>query len=200
MKGLRQSNKGFTLVELCAVLVLFSILTTIITMSLVSWQEHATYSEQEDNAEMIYLAARNKIAKLRANNALYDFNGWADNDSNNCLQSIPNNYTLLSEEPDEKIYFAVCSSGNYDTYKTNPESVDSKAKLLFDLVSEYIYDKKMLNGNISIEYTKSGNIYAVYYSDRCSFGYNNTGINLAINSNRNSTFLFDNCIGVYISQ
>ena len=64
IRDLRQSNKGFTLVELCVVLVLFAILASVSTLSLLSWQENSTYQSQEDNAELVYMAARNKIAQL----------------------------------------------------------------------------------------------------------------------------------------
>ena len=66
--SIRQSNKGFTLVEICVVLLLITILATITTLSLINWQEYSINKKMDDNAELIYMAAKNKIAQLKSDN------------------------------------------------------------------------------------------------------------------------------------
>ncbi len=189
MKGLRQSNKGFTLVELCVVLVLISILATTTTMSLISWQEYSQENKQYENAELIYMAARNKISILKANGVLENFNGWAKDPTCNISG---------------KKYYAVCKKGQYKDYsKTNPISGNG-TQLLFSLVAEYVYDKTILDANIAIEYLADGTICDIFYSDRSEefkYGSGTTGtINLLNTENRKDDFLQNNMIGHYSTE
>ena len=128
--SIRQSNKGFTLVELCVTLVLFAVLATITTMGLLKWQEYSTNKEMEDKAEIIYMAVRNSIAKLKANNVLEETEGWGHSDSS----------TLGSDGK----YHMVCTSGDYDDY-INGTLSQTSAKLLFNMTADYLHDKKILN-------------------------------------------------------
>ena len=191
MEGLRQSNKGFTLVEICVVLVLFSILATTTTLGLIGWQHESTYRTQEDNAEMIYMAARNKIAQLRANNVLGDFSGWGSKGSNNTV-------TIISESTSQNYYYALASKGDYQNYNSGSMNDPDKQKssLVFELINDYIADKGILNGNIAILYDEDGTIYTVYFSDRTEISFSGAD-GLDKKENREYTKLYDNMIGVY---
>ncbi len=206
MKSLKKSNKGFTLVEICVVMVIFSILASITTMSLISWQEYSTYTEQEEKAGLIYMAARNKIAQLRANNALDGLEGWGEKCiGNNKLEGISytNSYiTYPSGLAPQTTYYTYCTSDDYEKYLDNSLN-DPVKKLLFDLTVDFVYDKNMLKANISIEYSNDGTIHAVYYSDRTKINYASSGLdeyNLSTSSSRASDRLYENIIGVYLSQ
>ncbi|MBR5180540.1 MAG: type II secretion system protein [Lachnospiraceae bacterium] len=206
IKSLKQSNKGFTLVEICVVMVIFSILASITTMSLISWQEYSTYTEQEEKASLVYMAARNKIAQLKSNNALEGLEGWGDKcNGNNKLEGITytNSYiTYPSGLSPQTTYYTYCTADDYEKYLDNTLN-DPIKKLLFDLTVDYVYDKNMLKANISIEYSADGTIHAVYYSDRTKINYASSGLeeyNLSASSNRTSDKLYENIIGAYLSQ
>ncbi len=189
--SLRQSNKGFTLVEIVVTLVLFSIIATITTMGLISWQEYSTDMSMNENAELIYMAARNKIAQLRANDVLQEMEGWGPN-----VKHTPYKVTSSGDK-----YYAVCSNEDHKKYtskdKNVSDSVSESAKLLFRLVSDYLYDDNMLDAYIAIEYTEDGNICAAFYSDRTSLGYGSGALDLSVDSNRTESKLYDACVGSY---
>lgn len=187
MKSLKQSNKGFTLVEICVVLVLISILATTTTMSLISWQEYSLENKQYENAELIYMAARNQISKLKANGILADYKGWQ-------TRSVTIN--------GESRYYAYCNKSDYSTYNKH-SAMDAKgSQLLFNLVAEYVYDKTMLDANVAIEYLSDGTICDIFYSDRSDdFCYGgSSGINLSLSANRQEAFLQENMIGHYSTR
>ena len=204
MKGLRKSNKGFTLVEICVVLVLFSILASVTTLSLISWQEYSKYKSQEDNAELIYMAARNKIAQLKANNALDELSSWGEKISGNTVDPSSVIYSHTGT-----IYYAICKKGDYQNYNSSSDSTnspDKKASLIFELINNYISDKGILNANIAIEYSQDGTIYAVYFSDSTEMDYQSSGLGTNEKFYMNGSYkhdsekLYENVIGAYVLQ
>lgn len=168
MKGLRQSNKGFTLAEICVTFVIVSILASITTFSLISWQHDSQYNKMEQNAELIYMALKNKMTSDKANGIGFD-------------TDIDNLY---------------CNSGDYEKYK-NKNSVSDKAKTLFNYVSNYIYDKTILNAYINIEFDENKEIKSVYYSDRTLF-FNAADGSLKAEFKNNDSNRYDNLVGAYL--
>lgn len=150
-----QSNSGFTLVEICVVLVLFSVLITMTTMGLLSWQEYSTRTKQDENAELVYMAMKNKTAVLKKNKALKEF--LPQNDTDNWMS---------------------CSTGDYEAYKSKTYDKHNvpEYKILFDMLVPYIYDKSILNACIAVEYNEDGDILAVLYCDRCDKFISSTGL------------------------
>ncbi len=205
--SIRQSNKGFTLVEIAVTMVIFAILATVTTLGLISWREYSMYRTQTDNSEMIYMAAKNKITKLTANGVLGEYANWGSkyNFSSETVKNIeyPNKGT-------RQVYVTYCNIGDYISYSSNPssflnQSVNQRKNvpLLFDLLDEYISDKGILNGSIAIEYDESGEIYAVFFSNRSDFDYssiNGNTINISNNANRKEDKLYDKLIGAYIPE
>ena len=185
-KSLKQSNKGFTLVELCVTIVIFTILVSTAVFGLIQWQEFSTYRQQTENAEIVYMAARSKLVKLKANNALDELkiNTKATNISN-----------AVSTYTGKTVYSAMCKKTDYADYNDPTKTLDESTKLLFDLIEEFIYDKSILNACISIEFTEDGTILAVYYSDRCDeFKYGSGQVDLTQRTTEN---LEDNMVGYY---
>ena len=186
--SIRQSNKGFTLVEICVTLVLFSILATITTMSLIKWQEYSIFRTQEDNAELVYMAIKNKIAILNANNILDDQTGWGENE-------------IYTGEGTIKKCYAYCNAGDYKNIK-NGTLLNSSASLIFELAGDHLYDKNLLNEDILIVYTTDGFIEGVFFSDRCNIKntFGNKNVNLSDVKKIKSEILSDNFIGAYIAR
>ena len=110
--SLRKSNKGFTLIEICVVIVLISILATITTLSLINWQEYATNKKMEDNAELIYMAAKNKITQLKSDNTLYELKNWCSS-SNYTGITYTNKYRFIGGNyASEPLYYFLCNKLN----------------------------------------------------------------------------------------
>ena len=198
MKGLRQSNKGFTLVELCVTLVIFTMLVSTAVFGLIQWQAHSTYMQETENAELVYMAAKNKISKLIANNVLYETPRWGKNGENNTVtKSGVSDYSSVT---DDVIYYAKCNKGDYNKYSavTNKLSPNDSANLLFDIIDEYIYDPSLLDACICIEYTADGRIMAVLYSDRCDeFSYGTSSDSKVDINQRTDEKLEENMVGYH---
>ena len=174
-KGLLQSNKGFTLVELCVVIVLLSLLITVTTMGLLTWQEYSLNNKQEENAELVYMAVKNKMAVLMKNNALFEVRGWKSNAANDEeVQLTFDEETLMESETVTALsngnYYMLCNKADYAKYKDKEYEGMSPngSKTLLDFIVPYIYDKSILDACIAVEYDPNGNIISVFYSDRCS--------------------------------
>ncbi|MBQ6025857.1 MAG: type II secretion system protein [Lachnospiraceae bacterium] len=200
--SIRQSNKGFTLVEICVVLLLISVLAAITTLSLISWQEYSINRKQEDNAELIYMALKNKIAQLKSDNTLKELKNWGSKSSNIASFTYTNKYhTVDGALKNDTIYYFLCDKTDYENYKKNPATYDANKKLMFELLSEYLHDKQLLKAYIAIEYSDDGIIYAVYYSDRTKFGYGaGYELNLSQKSGLTEDKLYEKVVGVYSSQ
>ncbi len=180
MKGLRQSNKGFTLVELVVVMVIFSIVASISTLGLISWQQNTINNKANENAELIYMAIKNKLAILRANDAVDEIPGWLESASYNGDlndDDILESETLLVNKSGN--YCMMCDKTDYDKYtKKQYNEMSDGSKTLFDFICPFIQDKKILNASICVEYTEAGDIIAVYYCDRCNaFDFRKNGKN-----------------------
>ncbi len=171
MEGLRQSNKGFTLAELCVVMVLISVLATVTTFGLVSWTHDSQYNGAQQKAETIYMAIKNKTAINRANNVEFEL-------KNECL---------------------FCDIDDYKKYQKKMEgNPGEKATSLFKYISPYIYDKTILNAYIYVFFNDKGDVTEVYYSDRTKF-YNSTGGGVSISNDlkHNEANRYENIIGFY---
>jgi len=192
--SLRQSNKGFTLIEICVVMALISILAAVTTMSLIRWQEYSTYKTMEDNAELIYMAAKNKIAQLKSDNTFKELKNWGSKGTETSFTDY--NHTINGSPVTGPVYYFSCNEGDYDKY-TQKKS-DANKTLWFDLLCDYLHDKKILKANIVIEYGEDGTIYTVYYSDRTTMGYDSSStVNLYSSQNKTYDFWYENVIGIY---
>lgn len=169
MTGLRQSNKGFTLAEICVTFVIISVLASITTFGLIAWQHDSQYNKQQQNAELVYMAARNKLAIYNANNVTY------------CNDSI------------------FCDIDDYEKYKEDKnelKTVRIESWYLFNMISEYIYDKTILDAYIYIEIDGNNDIVCVYYSDKTKFFIDSS--KLIKNEYKDESKRYEDNVGVYI--
>lgn len=210
MKGLRQSNKGFTLAEICVTMVIISVLASVTTLGLMSWTHDSEFNKQEQNAELIYMAVKNKIAIYKSNNSINEIKGWVDykasEDINLNAESGSNDSGEVGTTAGYMYLF--CNNDEYGKWKNggknNPEIFKSRtASYLFDFVASYIYNKTILDAYICIEFDKSGDVLGVYYSDRTKFYEQtedidnpSTGISLA-ELKKNESLRYDKLVGAY---
>ncbi len=83
----------------------------------------------------------------------------------------PENLWINSNPDDEKgeLIMLRADAGDYDEYTKGTLTGEDKlgAKLLFDLVAEYVTDKNALNGAIILEFSpEAGQVFSVCYSDQ----------------------------------
>ena len=164
-----------------------SILASTAVFGLIQWQAYATYMQQNENAELVYIAAKSKLAKMKANNTFDEYKDWKK-----CV--IPSDKV---SEYSGTTYYAMCKKGDFDNYSSgNLSAGDSTAAhVVFDLIADCIYDKTLLDGCISIEYTGDGTILAIFFSDRCEkFTYGSGEVDI---TDRTSDKLEENMVGYY---
>ena len=63
---LKKQNKGFTLTEILVVVAILLILLSVVLVSVVSLRRKLRQKELDGKAELVYLAAQNRISELRA--------------------------------------------------------------------------------------------------------------------------------------
>ncbi len=209
MKSLKQSNKGFTLVELVVVMVIFSVIISISTFSLLNWQHDYEVSKQDSNAELIYMAIKNKIAIYKANNVAEELPGFYNPDEINESDIYLDDDDPVTMASFKGFDYLSCKKGDYEKYTSSDAkdraSVDDHAKMLFKYVEDYIKDKKtILNASITIEFDSDRNVIAVFYSDRWGyFSYTKTSkqdpncIRIT-NLKTNASTRYEKIVGLYM--
>ena len=167
-EGLIQSNKGFTLAELCVIMVLISVLASVTTFSLIAWQHDSVYNKEVLNAEIVYMAMKNKIAIYKANGAIDDLTWWVEYNPEDNINEREDDRLEMSKR--EGYRYIMCKKDDYDAYLTgNTENIEDSAPIVYDIVSQYIKDKNILRASICVEVDNDGNIIAVFYSDRVGY-------------------------------
>ena len=181
--SLRQSNKGFTLVEIVVVFVIFSILATTATLGLISWQTYAINNKQDEYAEMIFMAAKNQVTARIANGVLEEDSFWAKSNA-----TVPGSA--------DNTYYMMCKKGDYKKYRKN-QNIPENTKLFFNFIDQYVYDKSLFDASIVVEYKADGTITCVLYSERVNeLSYGTSG--KSISSLKSSADLrYDNIVGMY---
>ena len=180
--SLRQSNKGFTLVEIIVVFVIFSILAASTTLGLISWQTYAMNSKQDEYAEMIFMAAKNQFTARKANDVLEEDLFWAKPEA-----MVPG-YT--------DTYYMMCKKGDYKKYRKN-QNIPDNTKLFFNFIDQYVYDKSLLDASIVIEYKADGTITNVLYSERINeMSYGTSGLSI-VSLKGSADLRYDNIVGMY---
>ena len=174
IKGLRQSNKGFTLAEICVTFVIISVLASITTFGLIAWQHDSMFNKQQQNAELVYMAARNKIAMYNANKVAFE--------------TTP---IYCDIEDYEKYKY---SYSKEDNNNTSLKQEKQQAWKLFNMISEYTYDKTILNAYIYIEFDDKNNIKCVYYSEKTKFFDSSGNIK---NEYNDDSQRYDDVVGTY---
>lgn len=207
MKKSNLNNKGFTLVEMCVAIAIFSIIAATVVFSLIKWQAYYNYRKQEEYARTIFLSARQKMSMLKADNVLEEFfedtmlTDPLTGKKNYSCRFADNSSLYPAAEYNQPVCYANCSKGDYDKYMSgNYAGMRGKeAKKLFELIKDYVYEKTLLNNCVAIEYApESGQVFAVFYSDKADCfvydGGNARNINI---SKRSGMEIFDEEIGYY---
>ena len=149
------ANSGFTLVELLAVVAILLLVGLIAVFSLNKLRHTLRQHELDAKAQIIYVAAQNRLAELRAaGQEALCINGFDESDS------IVHKMEYDSRHMDE-------SAKNTDFYYllVNDTSYKSQTAATALLPSSAV-DQELWNGYWCIEFApETGSIYAVFYSE-----------------------------------
>lgn len=149
---IEKRKQGFTLVEVLIVVAILAILFSVVVGNLVSMQRKLRQQELDAKAEIIYAAAQNRMAELRA--AGYAENAKPDDPARKIatLSDLPADVEL--QEDDDRVFYWV-------------SSVDKTEEGAFAglLLPDTAVSAELWGKNWIIEYDgKTGQIYAVFYS------------------------------------
>ena len=149
------ANSGFTMVELLTVIAILLLVGLIAVFSLSKLRRSLRQHELDARAEIIYVAAQNRMAELRAAGCegLYS-KGLSDGDNGVYAMAFDGTHMDESSRDVEFCYLYVNDASDRRT--------GAPAALLPDTA----VDKDLWNGCWCIEYAPStGSIYAVFYSE-----------------------------------
>ena len=149
------ANSGFTMVELLTVIAILLLVGLIAVFSLSKLRRSLRQHELDARAEIIYVAAQNRMAELRAAGCegLYS-KGLSDGDNGVYAMAFDGTHMDESSRDVEFCYLYVNDASDKRT--------GAPAALLPDTA----VDKDLWNGCWCIEYAPAtGSIYAVFYSE-----------------------------------
>jgi prepilin-type N-terminal cleavage/methylation domain-containing protein len=188
---MNRKNKGFTLVEMLVTLVILSILLSVSVFGLVEWQEYARFNQQNEYAQILFVAAQNQLTEYSRNGSMEKFQKEITSAEGGYYRTLDiaklTNGQGVAYDKDEVWYESVgkgsdafkyqgalcyvsCVAGDYERYKEGALSSAGRSRgadVVFELLSNYVYDESILNNSISIEFSpEEGQIFAVCFSDR----------------------------------
>lgn len=148
-----RKNKGFTLTEILVTVAILVILMSLATVSFVALRRNLRQKELDAKAEIIYAAAQNRMAELRA--AGYGDSFALDADRGVAKLSIPPCDIQEDAEQEAPTFYYV---------KALDKTTQSSAARL--LLTETAVDRDLWGSQWIIEYNAdTGLVYAVFYSE-----------------------------------
>ena len=148
-----RKNKGFTLTEILVTVAILVILMSLATVSFVALRRNLRQKELDAKAEIIYAAAQNRMAELRA--AGYGDSFALDADRGVAKLSIPPCDIQEDAEQEKPTFYYV---------KALDKTAQSSAARL--LLTETAVDRDLWGSQWIIEYNAdTGLVYAVFYSE-----------------------------------
>ena len=148
-----RKNKGFTLTEILVTVAILVILMSLATVSFVALRRNLRQKELDAKAEIIYAAAQNRMAELRA--AGYGDSFALDADRGVAKLSIPPCDIQEDAEQEAPTFYYV---------KALDKTTQSSAARL--LLTETAVDRDLWGSQWVIEYNAdTGLVYAVFYSE-----------------------------------
>lgn len=148
-----RKNKGFTLTEILVTVAILVILMSLATVSFVALRRNLRQKELDAKAEIIYAAAQNRMAELRA--AGYGDSFALNSDRGVAKLSIPPCDIQENAEQEEPTFYYV---------KALDKTTQSSAARL--LLTETAVDRDLWGSQWIIEYNAdTGLVYAVFYSE-----------------------------------
>ena len=139
-KSKRCNNRGFTLVELIVVLIVLAIVASVSIVTAVGYINRSRFGTNQQHAVSVYQAAQTAVSKKVMNGTIDE---WVRTTGlrNYIDDSLINELDTVNESVHS-------TSLAYLTY--NPK--DSSDMRLHDLLSDYIYDRSLFSGTMTVEF------------------------------------------------
>lgn len=152
----RRSRRGFTMVETLIVVAILVVLFAVALLALLNTRKNLRQKELDSKAEIIYVAAQNRLAELRASG--YE-DLYADTDGANGAQKLgylPSDAASSNTDLDEDTLVFVRS-----------EDKQTKGMAAYAVLPAACVDQELWAHNWYIEYDPlSASVYAVFYSEK----------------------------------
>lgn len=158
LKNRRKGKAGFTMSELLIVVAIVIVLFAVAVLSLVTIQKNLRQKELDSKAEILYVAAQNRMSELRAGGyeSLYQYDEKKDN-------GVAKVGLIPLDAPEEDEEDAITK----DTlcYVVSADRV-AVGKAAASVLPESSVDAELWNNHWVIEYDpESGSVYGAFYSE-----------------------------------
>lgn len=151
----KTANSGFTLVELLAVVAILLLVGLIAVFSLNKLRRTLRQHELDAKAQIIYVAAQNRLAELRAagQEAL-------------CINGFDNSASIVHKMEYDPRHMDESAKNTAFYYLLVNETSDKSQTAATALLPSSAVDQELWNGYWCIEFApETGSIYAVFYSE-----------------------------------
>ena len=158
LKNRRKGKAGFTMSELLIVVAIVIVLFAVAVLSLVTIQKNLRQKELDSKAEILYVAAQNRMSELRAGGyeSLYQYDESKDN-------GVAKVGLIPLDAPEEDEEDAITKDTLYYVVSKDRESDGMAAA---SVLPESSVDAELWNNHWVIEYDpESGSVYGVFYSE-----------------------------------
>lgn len=133
------NNKGFTLVELIVVLTMMAIVLTLGGLAILKWQDYATFNQENEYAQTLFVAAQNQLSEYSASGRLEVLQSDLKSDdkygqlvAGNPTKGIVLDITTLTSESGDAYNKSEVWS---EAYKIDPTGGERANKYIDDIVA-----------------------------------------------------------------
>lgn len=158
LKNRRKGKAGFTMSELLIVVAIIIVLFAVAVLSLVTIQKNLRQKELDSKAEILYIAAQNRMSELRAGGyeSLYQYDENKDN-------GVAKVGLIPLDAPEEDAEDAITKDTLCYVVSANRVEVGKAAA---SVLPESSVDAELWNNHWVIEYDpESGSVYSAFYSE-----------------------------------
>ncbi len=169
-------HKGFTLIEMIAVISILLILSTTVIFGLVGWYNWANFIKANSTAEEIFMASETQLAGYSADGTLDDFTADLKDKNGKFINALGKESIAKLKNEDGEAYdinsiwkssstdnqgtiiFVRANQGDYIKYQKNQSdnTISPTAKYVFKMLNGRIDNPEVLNSSIIIEFSPDG--------------------------------------------
>ena len=153
---IKNKKGGFTLVELVTVMALLSILLSLGAGMMERYGHKARFQKNCEYAGTLYLASQAALTHRKAGGTLTDF-----------VRKVRQSGVSVAEgvsETDAELYALEFTGKDYQALMCG--NLDGDGRLLYDFLSDYVYDDSVWNAAVRVELDpEQALVYSVFYID-----------------------------------
>jgi prepilin-type N-terminal cleavage/methylation domain-containing protein len=187
-QGVRERRRGFTMVELIAVLAMLAVLAAAAIPSIAGFIEHGKHINRTNIARTLYLATQSELVKMRTEGGMGELTGGYFQETN--AETGARELIVTANAAADKRVWKILETGGADSFSLpagegdNVDSVryiskprgsfttdgDTELAAFCRLLDRVVLDKSILNNAILMEYNvETGVVLSVFYGDTEAF-------------------------------